>query len=567
MKKIILSLIIGLGLILSSCSDKFLDQYPQGSMIMESQYLQLDNVLAGTMTGVYSLLYQSSGSGQDYYGQRSIDLFTDICSGDVALTNHAYGWYYTDEQQQTRGRTSYFWGYFYDIIHNTNNVMAMARKQSEVFDAIAKYGLPTNDLAVVVGTDTVYRYTEEDAKVAVIYAQCLTMRGYCYSNLARYYCPTPEELINGTNKTYPQVTLMADKKCVPIYTELDMDSARARSSLKEVYDRIEMDLTDAIDYFKAFQKYSPRQNKLEVDINVARGLLAYAYLSKGAPSNTNKEPYQKALTVANDLIIESPYTIIPKEDLYSTGFNSVSSNSWIWGSQTTVENYTGLASFWGHVDIHCYSYAWIGDTKACDENLYNSIPSWDGRKGWFNDGKTGNPTFRLTPDKKFFSSKNPTSTDQDDLDREWLNDNVYMRIELAYLIAAEAAYRLGDYATSIVYLARLTADRVDINSLTADAEYAAWLTTLSDPNELLKAIYYNWRIELWGEGYAMQTMRRLNPEIQALMLENDKIKRGGNHCAKGGEQIDAHEIWYTFQLPSSESRYNPWIDTKTVSLE
>ena len=50
-----------------------------------------------------------------------------------------------------------------------------------------------------------------------------------------------------------------------------------------------------------------------------------------------------------------------------------------------------------------------------------------------------NSSFAYCPDGKFYSAKCPNSTKTDDIDREWLNDNIYMRIESMYLIAAEAA--------------------------------------------------------------------------------------------------------------------------------
>ena len=72
---------------------------------------------------------------------------------------------------------------------------------------------------------------------------------------------------------------------------------------------------------------------------------------------------------------------------------------------------------------------------------------------------------------------------------------------------------------------------------------ASW----SDPSALEKAIIYNWRIEMWGEGYGLETFRRWN----------DVRTRGGNHDYNKGGKADATEDSYNMNIPSSESTYNP----------
>jgi hypothetical protein len=228
----------------------------------------------------------------------------------------------------------------------------------------------------------------------------------------------------------------------------------------------------------------------------------------------------------------------------------------MWGQDVTTETAGGLASFFGQVDIHSYSYAWAGDTKVIDENLYKEIPAYDIRQKWFNDGSK-NATFKYCPDGKFFSAKNPTSTLDKDIDREWLSDNVFMRIESMYLIAAEASYRLQDYDSAIDYLCSITNERVDTTA-TAAAEYANYVAGL-DATNLLAQIEYNWRVEMWGEGYALQTFRRLSPETVA---DVDGRKRGGNHASDAGSAMDATASKFTFQIPSSETSYNPHYGTK-----
>lgn len=122
-----------------------------------------------------------------------------------------------------------------------------------------------------------------------------------------------------------------------------------------------------------------------VNQDVARGLLAYTYLTLGE--------YDKAVTTA-DLLIPK-YTVIPRNLTY---YNSASSNrrgaysyfdglgaNWIWGMDLTLDQGLDLVSWWGQVDIFTYSYAYAGDPKTMDIGLFNSIRADDSRRSQFID--------------------------------------------------------------------------------------------------------------------------------------------------------------------------------------
>ena len=99
MKKNIM-LVLSVALLLVSCEDKFLDRKPHGGTIRQDQYENIDEKVEGTVRGLYTRLYTMSG-GHDEFGKRSIDLWGDILSGDIAVTNPNYGWLVSDEQMQT----------------------------------------------------------------------------------------------------------------------------------------------------------------------------------------------------------------------------------------------------------------------------------------------------------------------------------------------------------------------------------------------------------------------------------------------------------------------------------
>lgn len=494
-------------LIATSCADSYLDQYPGGASITEDQYYNMDNAVEGTVKGVYPLLYEYGGD-HDSFGQRSIDMYGDLLCGDMAMSTFNYAWFQTDELGQTYTRRATFWVFYYDIIRACNKGI----------NALETQTLPSLTFSV----DTM---TTDQLKNGMYYAELLTMRGWAYSSLCRYFVET---------------SAAASDLCIPIYTEEDTKGdtiiGGPRATVGDLYLRIEQDLLTAIQYFDAYQIVG-RTSKIEVNIDVARILLAYSYLNKG--DNTN------ALKFAKEAIDNGIPSLLPLAEVLTTGFNDVSSDNWIWGEDVTVQNTTSLASFFGQCDIFSYSYAGAGDVKGIDKNLYDAIQVWDIRQYWWNNyaqsGKKGAKTYEYAPDGKFYSAK---STEIEG-DRDWLSDNVYMRWELAYLIAAEAAARNNNLTDAQTYLFDITDQRV---IPTEAAAYATWQAGLTDQSSLLAAIKHNWRVELWGEGYGLQTFRRYG----------ENVTLGENHKRTNKDISPSTARVFTFEIPSSEQYYNPF---------
>ena len=213
----------------------------------------------------------------------------------------------------------------------------------------------------------------------------------------------------------------------------------------------------------------------------------------------------------------------------------------MWGHDVTIESRTGLASFWGQVDVYTYSYAWAGSIIGIDQTLWESIADTDIRKQWFDASGEGEKK-NLNPYNKFYSAANGNkSTNEADIDREWLQDVVYMRIEEAYLIASEAAWRNGDLATAKNYLKQLVEQR--------DTTIAAQIDDYNE-EEFKTYLYKNWRVELWGEGRALRTLKR-------FCIEAPK-ERGKNHYYNlgAGNKVEFNSATLTFWMPSSEYQYN-----------
>ena len=96
---------IVLGLALTSCGDSFLTQYPEGGVLLQDQYDGLSKAqqLEGAIKGIYSKMYEYGGE-HDAFGQRAIDMYGDIQSGDMAMKKCSYGWFDVYERGQFRQR-------------------------------------------------------------------------------------------------------------------------------------------------------------------------------------------------------------------------------------------------------------------------------------------------------------------------------------------------------------------------------------------------------------------------------------------------------------------------------
>ena len=549
MKKSLILTVAAMAFTLTACDD-FLERYPEGGTIRQDQYEKLDNKLEGSIRGLYTKIYTMSGSAHDEFGKRSIDLWGDMVSSDIALTNKTYGWLYTDEQMLTINRTGTIWGHYYSQLHNINTTIYTSHntefgQKFVVRDGngvVTGYNWPSENSEI--------QYTDMDYDNAMYYAQVIGLRGYIYAQLAKFYTPVRESdkfLANG----------IEDFDCCPIYTETNMDAPQPLSTSEQVYNRAFEDLSNAIRIYEefdaAFNTTFERSSKLILDHDVLCGMLTMAYLNESVyrSGDQYKAHVRNALNYAEKVINSNKYKLLTNDNLLTDGFNSVSSEGWIWGQQVTIETSGGLKSWFGQVDIHSYSYAWAGDTKVIDGELRDQIPAWDKRSLWFNDGKKDSK-YKDCPDGKFFSAKSPHSTDADDIDRDWFSDNVFMRIEALYLAAAEAAWRLDSLTVAADYIKQITDERINKDYFLWNSEYTAYTAGLTTSAAIKAALIYNWRIEMWGEGYGLETFRRFG----------EARKRGNNHDYAKGIAIEPKDTYYNMSIPSSESTYNPYLRNK-----
>lgn len=486
MKRYIKILGIGMAVLsLTACSEDFLEKEPNGYIndIQLSENAKWNPyVMLGQVNGisVTTFAYGTGGTtNHDDFGQKSVDIATDLMSGDMVMAGETYGWFSSDSKlsnsTSTRQRAYSIWRYYYQVIKAAN----------KVFDTVGGDG----------------NMPEEGSANRAYYGQAKVLRAYAYLNLVNLYA-RPYDVAK-------------DTKVLPYYTSQLTTETLGLSTVDQIYTNIIKDLTEALTALNGYE----RMTKDEPDTDLANCLLAYTYLQKGE--------YSKAYFAAMEVISTNKYPLLAGEELLSCGFNSVDISEFIWAIDLNADNTPALPTFWGHVDYFTYSYCAAGDYKMIPDNLYAEIPDSDIRKLWFRNSEP------LMNWYKFYDSgRKPMG------DRLWENDEVYMRIAEMYLVAAEAAVRNNDLPNAKTVWKEFMQTRDDVVAATIDD-----MTS----ETLLENIYYNWRLEMWGEGRGLMTMKRFKKTVT----------RGMNDFAWPGKNISYDDDRLYFEIPDNEVTNNP----------
>ncbi|WP_315543196.1 RagB/SusD family nutrient uptake outer membrane protein [Capnocytophaga leadbetteri] len=447
MKKILtFSILSAVAFNLTACKKDFLETKPTEVVSTAPADVRLN--------GLYLMTYQKytgGTSGHTDFGQKNVDICTDMLCGDMALLATNYGQYRDianlKATQQPSDNYNYIpWRYYYRLIYEANK-------------SIAELSSPKNNSE---------KYT---------LAQFRALRGYAYFYLMQIFT-TKYEPDSRTNS-------------IPLYTTADITS-KPRVKQSEVYAQIISDLEFAVTNLTGFT----RSKKGMIDKYVAEGLLTYVYAAMG--------DNQKVAQLAQDIVNNSGYPLTTREQIfYDTttkkggGFNDVETKSWMWGVDLITENSFDLISWWGMIDIYTYSYAWVGDGKAVDDKLYAQIRTNDIRKKQFDE--------ELLPSNKFFAPDRVIGGQ-----RKISTDYIYMRVDEFYLLAAEALAKLGQDAQAKTIYKKLLKLRYPEATAATDIAYVDALTNA----QLQDDIYLNTRIELWGEGKSYFAMKRNHKTIE-----------------------------------------------------
>lgn len=337
------------------------------------------------------------------------------------------------------------------------------------------YSMIKQSNKIIANADEIVGATDEQKES--IKGQAYGMRAYAYYYLLNYF----QQTYKG-NENAPGV---------PIYLQ-DTTGGKPRGTVQNVYDQISSDLQQAAQLLEG----KGRSSKVNIDISVVRGFQARMALlaNDWAAAATNADA---AIAGGYPLMDANTYKSRP-------AFSTIENSECMWGSKITAEEATIYASFFSHMDISTGGYAALGGQKKITKWLYDQIPTGDVRKDVFKTPGTG-----TTSDPDYDQHKFQVP----DVVNKWAADYQYMKVSEMYLIKAEGLARQGKDGEAITALETLIKKR--------NPNYSA--AGLSGQT-LIDEILLQRRIELWGEGFALWDIKRLNQGL-------NRPTGAGNHGA------------------------------------
>lgn len=477
------------------------------------------------------------GSYNFDFGYPSQMLQRDLMGQDIAYPagGPASGWFtvwynYFDVLTPQYMACQIPWTVYYAWIKNCNTVIKMGGAN------------PTDD---------------QKSGVGIAYA----MRAFFYEDMAQMYA----------NETY---TKNPQAETVPIVSDdesIDMNH-NPRATNEKMWNFIISDLDKAEQYLAGYE----RPDKTTPDVSVVYGLKARAYLIMGKWAEA--ESYAKKAQEGYSVMTSDEYTN------HDTGFNTPN-EAWMfcvtykatdpciktndadtsWGSQMTLEINPDK-------DVSACGYAAnYGDAKEIDRHLYESIPATDCRKKCYVDFSTNNMTGDELENKLSEYTDHPSwleysakvakwpgtgglslkfraaggAEGRNNTQKAFLQSVPLMRVEEMKLIEAEAA-GMQDEARGKQLLEAFakTRDPQYVYGKHVNDKYGN-----SSNTGFQNEIWWQRRVELWGEGFATLDIKRFGKSVI-------RSYAGTNHCEESRWNTNGVPQWMTLMIVESEGAYN-----------
>ena len=490
---------------------------PQGGLVLEQQLKETNALIPSradaSFNGMFTKLGApgsvTGGTRPDDFGFIMMAFSNDIEAADIVLANSGYNWF--------------------------SACGLLTSRNADYANPYIRYAAPYNTIAAANNVLNSYSEDSEDQTVIYKLAQARAIRAFAYLNLAPYF-------------QFGYAAGAQDKPCVPIVTEETTDfTDNPRATVAEVYELIISDLDYAIENLEGYV----RTDKSRIDIQTAYGLRARAYLNM----------QEWALAAADAAKAAEGYAPASMEEVAKPFLYSISEHNWIWGydmtSDIAMQSPYATSSAW----IRSFSgdgYSAGTQVYSCINNLlYEKIPESDVRKGWWVDaslqspllenitwdGVSGNAVAGLMIDNvkmaflPYTNVKFGMNTVGGTLnDDDW----PFMRVEEMILIQIEGLAKSGSPAQAKAMLE-------DFVRTYRDPAYSADASGRSLEDE----IWFQRRIELWGEGFSNNDTRRLNkPLVRFHGGEESNFPEAFRF------NMTADDGWWLMRFTSSEMNTN-----------
>lgn len=473
---------LGALMLTTACND-IDEQEPEGLSLTKEQSQETNTAIPervqATFTGMFTMMgkprtaYPNSSRADDFgFVMAAISL--DIEGADMFMQNNNYNWFSVCGEYSSR---------------NANYANPYIR-----------YVIPYRQIGIANEVIASYPEDTTDPEAINKIAQARAIRAFDYMALAPYF-----QFNYQTSKDLP---------CVPILSAGVDYANNPRATVGEVWAYIMEDLNYAVENLT-----EARPSKDQVNINVAYGLRARANLAMGN--------YAEAAADAEKAMAGyTPYSIaevsVPK-------FYDLADHNWIWGISITPEiaevfKYGTSASWINAFSGYSYS-AGTQNTPCINILLWNKIPETDVRKGWWIDGNfhsdhwanltwtdattgasaTGDAIAEFTyEDKMEFLPYTNIKFGMKEGVGSIVNNNDWplMRVEEMILIQVEGLAKSGNEAQARSILENFV-------KTYRDPAYSSTDRGLSFADE----IWFQRRVELWGEGFFMFDAKRLGKPV------------------------------------------------------
>ncbi len=432
---------------------------------IESVYAYQKRIFAGLLDLGYTR--------HNDFGYASLCLHKESWGQDFIGPYNGYNWFdqniYKDNSfNSTYGLTNHLiWIFLYKTIIASNRVLLHSSNQYEV-------------------------------------AQAKAMRAFAYMNLAEIYQFSYGE---STAFMLPCVPLVSDS--VSPYAVIDMQPA----TIAQVYEQVSSDLDAAIEGLQGFE----RVDKSAVNQAVAYGLRAR--------KNLITHNYEQAASDAQMALQLSGATPLSVSQAGVPGFADANAKNVIWANiiEENDDVSNGVVNWVSHLStFYTDGYAGGGGaTHWIASDLYDQISQTDVRKGWWLNANRESPlldadgykeikqmilddnyTYPVYTNVKFGTGDGSTTGNA-----AAAGDWILMRAEEMILIYAEALVRQGKDGASVL---------TDFVKTYRDPEYNINQHGLSVVDE----IWWQRRVELWGEGFSYGDIMRLNKGVTRTHASN-----------------------------------------------
>lgn len=475
-----LSLLAAAGLLVASCND--IDEMaPQGDGLLASQVKESNELISSrteaTFEGMYSMMGKPDGvfnRGSRYraddFGFIMSAVSLDAEGPDYFYPNNDYNWFSACGE--------------------------MSSRNADYANPYIRYATPYNQLKIANEVIASYPEGIEDPVAISRIAQARAMRAFDYLAMAPYF--------------QFNYQIAKDQPCVPIVTPETPDyTNNPRATVKEVFDFIMSDLNYAVEHLD-----ETRADKAKINRNVAYGLRARANLIMGnwAEAAADAEKAMEGYEPASIAEVSVP------------SFYNIADHNWIWGIDITTDMANNASNATSASWVSSFSADGYAAGAGCyaqiNTLLYNKIAATDVRKGWWVDANfhsdlLANQTWgsatgddicllQITNVKEPFEPYTNVKFGMMSGIGSNINDNDWplMRVEEMILIQAEGYAKSNqvDKARQIL---------TNFVKTYRDPSYNIDGRNLSLENE----IWFQRRVELWGEGFAMGDVMRLQKPL------------------------------------------------------